>query len=288
MGRNRFAAFLVLFSIAINSWAFTEEVVRVPVRIKDTWGKNIEQDLVVTIFRNPEITKPQKFMVLNHGRSNSVASRLGMKNYRPTIMARHYSSQGFVVISVTRIGYGDTGGPDLEDSGGCQTKKYFSTYQPTGDQLEQVIAYVKALPYVNPDKGIVGGISMGGTMSTLIASRNIPGIRGVVNFAGGGGGDPDNRPKNPCRADLLEDMFEKFGETAKTPALFLYTENDMYFGPDHPKDWAKAYAKKGAPLKFHMLPAFSGGPDGHQLFFTKDNMYSWRPIFDEFLDSVMK
>ena len=66
MVRKQFVAFVVLLFVAISALAIEEEVVRVPVKIKDIWGKSIEQDVVVTIFRNSLINRPQPFMALNH------------------------------------------------------------------------------------------------------------------------------------------------------------------------------------------------------------------------------
>jgi hypothetical protein len=76
-------------------------------------------------------------------------------------------------------------------------------------------------------------------------------------------------------------MFGSYGKTAKVPMLWVYTENDMYFGPKYPKEWFDAYVSAGAPAQFVQFPPH--GEDGHSLFTRFPDV--WKPKVLEFLEA---
>ena len=95
----------------------------------------------------------------------------------------------------------------------------------------------------------------------FVASLNPPGVQAGINFAGGGGGDPKTRPQQPCQPQLLERMFHTYGKTAKIPMLWIYAENDMYFGAKYPREWFEAFSSAGGKAEFVQFPP--QGDDGH-------------------------
>lgn len=107
----------------------------------------------------------------------------------------------------------------------------------------------------------------------------MPGVLAAVNFAGGGGGDPVDRPEKPCSPERLHDMIASYGATARIPTLWLYSANDRYWGPDLPRQWFKAFIDRGGKAEFVALPAH--GDDGHGSF-TR-NPAAWRPAVERFL-----
>ena len=119
-------------------------------------------------------------------------------------------------------------------------------------------------PFVAKDRSVVIGQSYGGATAVTVASLNPPGVVAAINFAGGGGGNPKTQPERPCAPNRLETMFGQYGATAKLPMLWVYTENDQYFGPKHPKEWFEAFRKAGGNGEFIQFPPH--GSDGHALF----------------------
>lgn len=197
--------------------------------------------------------------------------------------ARYFVSLGYAVFVPTRIGYGVSGGPDVEDSGAvCRNRNYPPAYEAGAKQTLDLILHAKGLPYVDPSQGLVVGQSFGGTIAIAIAAKNVPGVVATVNFAGGGGGNPETQPGRPCRPDLLGDLFASYGATAKRTTLWLYSENDLYMGTDAPKDWYGRFKKSGGKGEFVQLPAF--GKDGHGSF--SSNPTAWKPAFEAFLKSL--
>ena len=97
----------------------------------------------------------------------------------------------------------------------------------------------------------------------------------------GSGGDPKGRPQNPCSQPALERTFQAYGAQAKVPMLWIYTENDMYFGPQLPRQWHAAFTKAGGKASFVQFPPH--GEDGHSLFTRFPQV--WQPAVSEFLDA---
>ncbi len=255
-----------------------EQVVELPVQVADAQGKSVNHRIKVTIFRDDSRAR-SPFLILNHGRSGKVAVRaaLSVKPYAGN--ARYFVDRGFAVFAPVRVGYGITGGPDVEDSGECRTKNYPPVYEAAARQSIEVIAYAKSLRYVDPSRGLVAGQSFGGTTAIALAARNVPGIIGAVNFAGGGGGRPETRPGQPCRDDLLAELFASYGTTARIPTLWLYSVNDMYWGKDKPHAWFKGFIDRGGAGRFVQLPPYKA--DGHPSF--TGNPAAWKPSVEEFL-----
>lgn len=260
----------------------SESSFALPVTVTDPFGRVVSQDIQVTVFRDPAKAR-SPFLVLNHGRAVSPQDRAKLGRARYSENSRYFASLGYAVFVPTRIGYGVSGGPDVEDSGAaCRTKNYPPAYEAGAKQTLDLISHVKELPYVDPTKGLVVGQSFGGTIAIAIAAKNVPGVVATVNFAGGGGGNPETQPGRPCRPDLLGDLFASYGATAKRTTLWLYSENDLYMGKDAPKEWFDRFKKAGGRGEFVQLPAF--GKDGHGSF--SSNPTAWKPAFEAFLKSL--
>jgi len=281
-------ALLVIFVIAMPDAAMAaivEEVIEMPIAVKNRYGLETKQAMKIGVLRDAARSAPQPFLILGHGRPGTGNfSGVSWTGYRA--QARFFASRGFVVFVPVRVGYGETGGPDVEESGKCDSRDYEFTYRVGGEQTRKVIELAKTLPYVDPGRGMVAGQSFGGTLAIEAAAGNIPGVVAAINFAGGGGGDPVDRPGNPCRADRLEDLFARYGRTTRIPTLWLYSENDAYWGRKHPHNWFEAFVKSGGKGEFVQLAAVENAlPAAGHLAFSR-SMKEWRPHVERFLASV--
>lgn len=279
---NTLLAALSLFASVSVSAAVVEEVFDLPVEVKNRFGLEVNQTIKVAALHDEAATAPQPFLVLGHGRpANGNFAGYKWSSYRK--QGEYFVAKGFAVFIPLRVGYGETGGPDVEESGTCSFRNYDHSYRVGGVQTAKVIELAKAQPYVAPERGIVVGQSFGGTLAIEAAARNIPGVLATVNFAGGGGGNPLNRPENPCRADQLEDLFAGYGKSARIPTLWLYSENDRYWGKKLPKAWFDAFVKEGGKGEFVQLPPLKDA-DGHLAFSRA--MAAWQPHFERFIQTV--
>jgi dienelactone hydrolase len=255
-----------------------EETIELPVEVTSAYGRVFNHSFKVTIFRDDARAR-SPFLVLNHGRSAYPSENVKLGRARFTENSRYFVSKGFAVFVPTRVGYGVTGGADVEDSGDCRGKRYPPVYEAAAVQSAKVIDYAKTLPYIDPARGLVIGQSFGGTVAITVAAKNIPGVLAAVNFAGGGGGNPDTQPERPCGPELLAALFASYGATAKIPTLWLYSENDKYFGRENPKNWFQGFVKNGGTAQFVQLPPYK--TNGHGSFTSQPA--SWKPAFEEFL-----
>ncbi|HEY7240369.1 MAG TPA: dienelactone hydrolase family protein [Burkholderiales bacterium] len=257
----------------------TERILKVPVKLEDMYRKVIEREITVTVFQQAG-RELYPLMVLSHGRAPDAAGRQKLGRARYTEASKHFASLGYSVWVPTRIGYGVSGTDvDPEDSGACGSKLYPPAYAAATEQVLQVIAYAKRLPEIDGTRIVSVGQSFGGATSIALAARTPPGLLAAINFAGGGGGNSQTRPGEPCDPFRLTEMFGGYGKSARIPTLWIYAENDRYFAPRHVRSWYDAFRSEGGSGELVLLPPF--GDDGHLLF--SRGMTVWQPIVGRFL-----
>ncbi len=259
--------------------AIVEEVVRAPVTVQTIYGP-YRQDIIVTVFRDDE-RQSAPYLVLNHGRT-APRLRAAMGRARSPKIASSFVSLGFTVLEPTRIGYGATGGPDVEFNGPCWDKDFAPGIDAAADQVAAVLRRARTLPSVDLSSGIVVGHSFGGITAVNLGARNLPGLVATVNFAGGAGGDLKMRPEHPCGADRVNAIYRSYGAAAKVPSLWLYSPNDRFWGPWLPQQWFRTFIGAGARARFVQLPPF--GDNGHKIFLGDPN--AWIPAFEQFLQHI--
>lgn len=276
--RMVFAVLLLLAAPAAQA-KLHEQVIEVPVTVEDMFGKSIAANVVVTVFSDERNAQPAPVLVINHGRAPDAHDRASLGRAKYGEVARFFVANGFIVAVPTRIGYGVTGGADVEDSGACDRKHYAAGYLAAARETLAVLQAVRQRADASPYHGVVLGQSYGGMAAIAVASLNPPGVQAAINFAGGGGGNPRTRPQQPCQPGSLERLFRDYGATARVPTLWIYTENDQYLGPGYPREWHAAFAQAGGRSEFVQYPPF--GEDGHSLFTRAPK--TWRPKVVEFL-----
>jgi dienelactone hydrolase len=273
-------AALLLGAVALSGEArLIEEKRWIPARAIDAKGAEVAHDIMVTIFYDDDAPKPWPVMIINHGRAGKAADRAALGRAGYYDISRWFVEKGFIVAVPTRMGYGVTGGPDVENTGACTFKVYAAGYEASAAQTLTVLEYLRGWKEVAKDRAVILGQSFGGTTAITIAAKNTPGVQATINFAGGGGGDPKAHPQKPCGGDRLTQMFAQYGTTARLPTLWIYSENDQYFGPKWPKTWFAAYRKAGGPGEFEQYPPV--GEDGHPLFTLAPKW--WQPRVLTFL-----
>jgi len=200
--------------------------------------------------------------------------------FRYEQQARYLVGKGFVVMVPTRAGYGETfDGFDPESNGGCSQPRIEPMSLAASDQVLSVAEFARSLSYVDATRWWVMGQSVGGLTSVATVARKPPGLQGAVNFSGGTGGDPVGRPGRSCAADQIGRLWKNWGAQSQTPMLWLYWENDLFWGPQAPRDWHRAWVEGGGQAEFHQLAPV--GQDGHSGFSL--DMDRWTPLVDAFL-----
>jgi dienelactone hydrolase len=251
----------------------------VPVTVKLASGRSHRGQFIVTHYR-PAGDGPFPVVVFNHGRAASRVKRAVPPRFRSTAIARFWIRRGFAVLVPTRLGYGDAGlDPDPEWSGSsCDGRNYEVPLAAMIEQVGATLEFAKSLPWADTRRILVMGQSYGGLASIGFSARGFPGVLAAINFAGGGGGDPVNRPGRPCSPQRLTAAAANSGKRATVPMLWLYAENDKYWGAEWPRRWHAAYTMSGGKAEMTMFPPV--GEDGHRLI--DQGFALWRPVVDGF------
>ncbi len=251
-----------------------ERSVEVPIRL--TWTAHPEtwHRMTVAITYDDRATR-QPFALLLHGRPVDPQQfrRMGIQTYPAN--ARWLAQQGFVVLVPTRIGYGQTGGPDVEFAGPCRAKDYRLSVAALREETRQLLTYWQDpagrdhLPPIDPDHGMVLGESFGALGALAVADGSVRGVDAVVNVAGGDGGD-FTQPDRPCAPEAVAELMQVLGHQARRRSLWLYSQNDHLWGAQWPARWFARYTSAGGPARFAALPPAPG--NGHFVF-------NRRPLF---------
>jgi dienelactone hydrolase len=287
-GHRRWAACgiaLGLFALLASSLAaagqIIEQTIAVPVQIPMPGGLAVRQEIAVKIVREPgEARRP--FLLLLHGRGVDPADRSAMSLQAYPANSRYFAAKGFVVLIPTRVGYGVSGGPDVEYTGTCEFKRFDEGVAAAVSETRQVLQYAERLAYLDPDRGIVMGESFGGLVAIAVAASDVRGVLAAVNFSGGDGGDVRRHIAEPCRPDQLAETFADYGRNNQRPTLWLYSSNDRFWGPVYPKEWFAAFTRAGGRGQFVALPKDKN--NGHYIF--NRNPPVWRPPVESFLGQL--
>ncbi|MGH8431102.1 MAG: alpha/beta hydrolase family protein, partial [Solimonas sp.] len=241
--------------------------------------------LVATVMR-PADRQTRPLAIINHGSPADSSERPGMERPRFPTLSSWFLARGYIVVLPLRRGYGETGGLWAEDYGTCQTPDYFGAGLQGAADIKATLDHMRRQPYVAADRAIVVGQSAGGWAAMAFSSLNPPGVPGMVNFAGGRGGQqtlPDGGI-GTCRPDALVKAAGRFGLTARVPMLWLYTQNDSFFEPALARRMVDAYRTAGGRATLLALGPF--GHDGHGLASSSAGVPIWSGPVADFLVRV--
>lgn len=268
------AVALLVLSLGARAAPFEESVVKAPV------VAGVEQAYIdVTVFR-PEGEGPFPVVVLSHGSPRSAEERRREGRQRLVAQSRPFLEMGFAVLVPTRRGYGESGGEWAETYGSCANPDYYSAGLETARDLHAAVDAVRGQPWADTRRIVLAGQSAGGFGSVAASATAFEGLVAVINFAGGRG---SMGPDSVCGAPLLVDAMARYGAQARVPALWLYSENDRFFGPRLARAMHEAFVGSGGNAEFVQAPAT--GLDGHGYFAR--GMEDWSPRVADFLQRVV-
>lgn len=187
-----------------------------------------------------------------------------------------------MVVAAIRRGYGLTGGPLAETTGRCSAAEYVAAARESARDLDATVRYVSHLPYALARNMVVVGQSAGGWAALGYNSVPHPNVVAMVSMAGGRGGRVGNVPHTNCRPEELVRAAGTLGNTATTPMLWIYTENDTFFSPALAKNMHDAFQQSGGTARLVQLRPFR--EDGHSLFFGRGGSAIWGPLIDRYLE----
>ena len=273
--RRVFVYFTLVLSTAGLGHAqdLVENAFRIPA--KDAGKKGLEAVMV-----RPKEEGPHPLAVLTHGTPREASDRAGMSPWQMIPQAREFARRGWTTVIVLRRGYGDSGGGYDEDARACSRRAdYYGAGKESAKDLRESIAYLSKLPEVDASRIISVGISAGGFATVALTAEPPPGLVAAISFAGGRG---SRRPDEVCNPSELIHAFHEFGEKSRVPMLWVYSENDHFFGPQIANSFFEAFRDAGGKATF--IRAAPYRRDGHGLF-SMGGISIWTSMVDDFLES---
>jgi dienelactone hydrolase len=234
---------------------------------------------------------PFPIAVMNHGVSLNARERSFFPLVEFRDAAMWFARRGYMVVAPTGPGYG-AGALDAPERGlfsvfyskigGCHNPNFHDAGMAAAALDKWIIDYMTTEKYAVPDSAIVIGQSAGGWGAIALSSQNLPSVKAIITFAAGRGGRVDGKPNNNCAPDKLVEATGDFGRTARVPMLWIYIENDTFFGPALSKRMHAAYTAAGGSAEYHLMPPH--GSDGHFFIDAADAIPLWSPLVSQFLD----
>jgi dienelactone hydrolase len=263
-----------------------------PALVEEVWGLPLPLPSIAYVV-HPAEKGPFPLVIMNHG----VAMDPRERSFFPLVEFREaafwFARRGYLVVAPSGPGYGGTGldvpergihGVFFQKIGKCSNPNFRDAGLLVATIDLWTIKYLSTREDVMPNNIIVVGQSAGGWGAIALASQNPFNVRAVIVFAAGRGGRVDGKPNNNCNPDKLVSATAEFGRTARVPMLWIYTQNDTYFGPDLSQRMHEAFVGAGGDADYHLLGPF--GNEGHALIDAPDGVPIWSPLVGRFLDRL--
>ena len=106
--------------------------------------------------------------------------------------------------------------------------RIFAAASQSASDLRAAIEAMRSRTDVSTNGMIAVGVSAGGFASLALTADPPPGLAAAINFAGGRGSRADN---DVCDEALVR-AFATLGKTSRIPTLWIYAQNDKFFGPE--------------------------------------------------------
>lgn len=244
-----------------------EQVVMVP-----TYTGGHQGELETTIFRPPG-AGPFPLVIMNHGKALGNPRSQGRDRFLS--VSREFVRRGYAVVVPMRKGFSKSSG-DYSDRGCDMTANGLMQ----ANDLNGTLDYLRTQPWADSERVVVAGQSYGGLTAMAFGTRQYPGVRGLINFAGGlkvHGGS--------CRwEDSLVQAFAAYGARSSLPSLWFYGENDKHFSHDLAARMHAAYTHAGGKARLVAFGTFK--KDAHGMVGSRDGVRVWWPETEKFLQAL--
>jgi dienelactone hydrolase len=241
--------------------ALNESIVKI-----DIPQRFFSQTIQTTIFK-PNGDGPFPIFIFNHGH-NPGSLKFGhwQERERAILLTHELLNRGYVVVLPMRRGYGDSG-PGTPTSFDKQQEDIFP-----------VIDYLKSVKYVDMDRIVIGGVSLGGAVSMALGTQKekIPGLQGVINVAGGFPSDSGYS---------FEKQLSELSSSKNVQSLWIYGDNDYLTPPEHLDRLIKAYSIDKPNFRVARLGVFQDS-DAHYVLYRPTAVKLWMPQIDTFLSDL--
>ncbi|MDQ1918835.1 dienelactone hydrolase family protein [Massilia pseudoviolaceinigra] len=263
--------FTLLPSVAIEQelpldYRLNEQVIAVPA------GPSRLSELQTTVFR-PNGAGPFPLLIINHGKESGEPRKQTRERF--IYMATAFVKRGYAVLVPMRRGFAGSTGSYADH--GCNMTA--NGYAQASDVLD-TIDFARRQSWVDPARIVVAGQSYGGLATIALGTRDVPGVRGLINFAGGLRDDAD---RCDWRAQLVQ-AFANYGAGNRIPSLWMYGVNDSLFGPELVARMHAAFERAGGKARLVEFGVFKR--DAHGMIASRDGAGIWWRETERFLQQI--
>jgi dienelactone hydrolase len=267
----------VIALLALSPAISQEQVVQLDYRINERVmlvpaGANHEARLETTVFK-PNGSGPFPLIIINHGKDPGRPNLQTRDRFYH--MAAAFVKRGYAVMVPMRQGFAASTGHYIDH--GCDMRA--NGYTQAGD-VRDTLDFAREQPWIDSQHIVIAGQSYGGLATMALGTEDLPGVRGLINFAGGLRDD-----SNGCDwRGALETAFADYGLKNKIPSLWMYGENDSLFGPDVAARLYSAFEGAGGKARLVEFPAFKR--DAHGMLASRDGEKVWMADTERFLKQI--
>lgn len=226
--------------------------------------------LETTVFQ-PNGAGPFPLLIINHGKDPGAPGKQARDRFYH--MAHAFVERGYAVMVPMRQGFASSTG--RYNDHGCDMTA--NGYGQASDILD-ALNYARELPLVDPQRIVIAGQSYGGMATIALGTQALPGVRGLLNFAGG------LRDAGCDWQGELVTAYANYGASAKIPSLWMYGANDSLFGPELAGRMHDAYLLAGGQGKLVEYASFKH--DAHGMLASRDGEKIWLPETEQFLQEI--
>lgn len=227
--------------------------------------------LETTVYKPPG-DGPFPVVVINHGKA--LGDPRFQARYRPAGAARFFLARGYAVVVPMRQGFSKSEGSYI--GGGCNVE---SNGRVQAEDVKAVLDDVLAQSWVDRRRVLVAGQSHGGWTTLAFGTLDYPGVRGLVNFAGG-------LRQESCSGweGTLARAGGAYGRATRVPSIWFYGDNDSYFAPHTFRPLFENYVAAGGKAELVAFGPF--GSDAHAMFGSRSGEAIWQPRVEAFMRSI--
>jgi dienelactone hydrolase len=247
-------------------YRLNEHIVLIPT------GKNGKAMMETTVFQ-PNGPGPYPLLIINHGKDAGPPSQ--QQRDRFIFMATAFVKRGYAVMVPMRQGFANSTGR-YRDYGCNMTANGYAQ----AEDVRAAVEFARAQDWIDGERIVVAGQSYGGMATLALGTRELPGVRGLINFAGG---LRDIANRCDWRSELLR-AFGTYGASNRMASLWLYGANDSLFGPDLVNRLHDAYVRAGGQARLVEFGNFKR--DAHGLIASRDGEKIWWHETEPFLKQI--
>ncbi|GGF13850.1 hypothetical protein GCM10011611_19470 [Aliidongia dinghuensis] len=236
--------------------------------------------LLETMVYRPPGPGPFPLVTINHGLP---ADKWSLRAVKPAFAAaaHWWVARGYAVAVPLRRGVGRSQGDFVEASDDCSTEDLVQLAYVGALDLRGVVDYLARQPFVDPHSIVIVGQSASGFSGLALAADPPAGVAALIAFAPGVGGYGNGEICGGTEA--LIEAARQLGQRGKLPELWLYAQNDRWFGAIGEQMFYAYRSGALAPIRFVSLPPF--GADGHSTLYQADPGF-WGPAVSDFLKTI--